>query len=150
MASLVARASLVITIMTLGQVCGVFLGYAIGDRFEKRYVAAVCMLMHAAGMLLLTYAQGIAMLIAFALVHGFAWGLRGPFMQAIRADYFGRNAIGMIMGLSGVIIAMGQIGGPLVAGVMADLFGNYRTGFTLLAVFAGLGSLLFVLARKPQ
>ena len=146
----VTQASLVITLMTAGQIAGVMVGYGFGDRFEKRYIAALCMLMHAAGMLLLTYAQGIAMLIAFALVHGFAWGLRGPFMQAIRADYFGRSAIGMIMGLSGVIIAMGQIGGPLVAGVMADLFGNYRTGFTLLAVFAGLGSLLFVLAKKPQ
>ena len=145
----VARASLVITIMTLGQVCGVFLGYAIGERFEKRYVAAVCMLMHAAGMLMLTYATGSAMLLAFAVLHGVAWGLRGPFMQAIRADYFGRSSIGMIMGLSGIVIAIGQVGGPLVAGVLADYTGNYRAGFTLLAIIAGLGSLLFVMARKP-
>ena len=136
--------------MTAGQATGVLLGYAIGDRYEKRYVAAVCMLMHAAGMLMLTYATGIAMLVAFALLHGVGWGLRGPFMQAIRADYFGRNAIGMIMGLSGVIIALGQVGGPMIAGAFADAFGNYRAGFTLLAVLAALGSLLFVLARKPK
>jgi sugar phosphate permease len=145
----VAQASFVIMLMTLGQAGGVTLGYAIGDRFEKRYVAALCMLMHAAGMLMLTYASGTVMLAAFAALHGVAWGLRGPFMQAIRADYFGRNAIGMIMGLSGVIIALGQVGGPLVAGAFADLFGNYRAGFTLLAVVAGLGSLLFVMAKKP-
>ena len=35
----------------------------------------------------------------FVVLHGVAWGVRGPFMQAMRADYFGRNAIGMIMGL---------------------------------------------------
>ncbi len=145
----VAQASFIITLMTLGQAAGVALGYAIGDRFEKRYVAALCMLMHAAGMLMLTYATGTVMLAAFAALHGAAWGLRGPFMQAIRADYFGRNAIGMIMGLSGIVIALGQVGGPLVAGVFADAFGNYRAGFTLLAVVAGLGSLLFVLAKKP-
>ena len=144
-----AQASLVITLMTVGQVCGVLLGYTIGDRFEKRYVAAICMLMHAAGMLMLTYALGLPMLIAFAMLHGVAWGLRGPFMQAIRADYFGRTSIGMIMGLSGIIIALGQIGGPLVAGALADYTGNYRLGFTLLAVLAGLGSLLFVMARRP-
>ena len=144
-----AQASLVITLMTVGQVCGVLLGYTIGDRFEKRYVAAICMLMHAAGMLMLTYAQGLPMLIAFAMLHGVAWGLRGPFMQAIRADYFGRTSIGMIMGLSGIIIALGQIGGPLVAGALADFTGNYRLGFTLLAVLAGLGSLLFFFARRP-
>ena len=146
----VAQASLVITMMTVGQVGGVFLGYAIGDRFDKRYVAAVCMLMHAAGMLMLTYAVGSLMLLAFALLHGVAWGVRGPFMQAIRADYFGRSSIGMIMGLSGIIIALGQVGGPLVAGAMADYTGNYRAGFTLLAILAGLGSLLFVMAKKPD
>ena len=144
-----AQASLVITLMTVGQVCGVLLGYTIGDRFEKRYVAAICMLMHAAGMLMLTYALGLPMLIAFAMLHGVAWGLRGPFMQAIRADYFGRTSIGMIMGLSGIIIALGQIGGPLVAGALADYTGNYRLGFTLLAVLAALGSLLFFFARRP-
>lgn len=145
----VAQASFFITLMTVGQAAGVGLGYLIGDRFQKRYVAAWCMLMHAAGMLMLTYATGPVMLVVFAALHGVAWGLRGPFMQAIRADYFGRNAIGMIMGLSAALIALGQIGGPLVAGAMADAYGNYRAGFTLLAVVAALGSLLFVLARKP-
>lgn len=145
----VAQASFFITLMTVGQAAGVGLGYLIGDRYQKRYVAAWCMLMHAAGLLMLTYATHAAMLVVFAALHGMAWGLRGPFMQAIRADYFGRNAIGMIMGLSAAVIALGQIGGPLVAGAFADAFGNYRAGFTLLAVVAGLGSLLFVVAKKP-
>jgi MFS family permease len=124
-------------------------GWAIGDRFEKRFIAAACMLMHAAGLLMLTFATGTAMLVAFAVLHGGAWGLRGPFMQAIRADYFGRRSIGMILGLSSVIVVIGQIGGPLIAGVLADMTGNYRAGFTLLAVLAGLGSLFFLLARRP-
>ena len=145
----VAQASFFITLMTVGQAAGVGLGYLIGDHFQKRYVAAWCMLMHAAGLLMLTYATGPVMLAAFAALHGIAWGLRGPFMQAIRADYFGRNAIGMIMGLSAAVIALGQIGGPLIAGAFADAFGNYRAGFTLLAVTAALGSLLFVVAKKP-
>jgi sugar phosphate permease len=146
----IAQASLVITLMTAAQVGGVLTGWAIGDRFDKRLVAAVCMLMHAAGLLMLAYATGVAMLAAFALLHGCAWGLRGPFMQAIRADYFGRRAIGMILGLSSLITVIGQIGGPMIAGMLADLTGNYRAGFTVIAVLAGLGSLFFLLARRPQ
>jgi MFS family permease len=145
----VAQAALVITLMTISQVGGVMVGWAIGDRFEKRVIAAVCMLMHAAGLLMLTYAAGPAMLVAFALLHGGAWGLRGPFMQAIRADYFGRRSIGMILGLSSLIVVIGQIGGPMIAGVLADMTGNYRTGFTVLALLAGAGSLFFLLARPP-
>jgi sugar phosphate permease len=145
-----AEASIVITLMTVAQIGGVLFGWWIGDRFDKRRIAALCMLMHAAGLAMLTYAQGYAMLGAFALLHGGAWGLRGPFMQAMRADYFGRRAIGMILGLSSLVIVFGQIGGPMIAGLLADATGSYLAGFTLLAVMVGAGSLFFLLARKPK
>jgi MFS family permease len=105
--------------------------------------------MHMAGLLSLTYALNHAMVIAYAVTHGFAWGLRGPFMQAIRADYFGRSAIGMILGLSFMIVVLGQIGGGMISGILADATGNYRLGFTVVALLAGLGSVFFLLAKKP-
>ena len=145
----VATASWVILIMTFAQLVGILMGATLGDMFEKRKVAAMCMLAHALGMLCLTFANDMAMLMAFGVFHGVAWGLRGPFMQAIRADYFGRNAIGLILGLSAAIIAVGQIAGPMVAGVLADLTGDYQWGFSLLALLSGLGSLCFILATKP-
>jgi MFS family permease len=145
----VAQASLVITLMTVAQVGGVLLGMSVGDRWNKRMIAAACMLMHALGLLSLTYATGPAMLGAFALLHGVAWGLRGPFMQAIRADYFGRRSIGMIMGLSAVVIAVGQVGGPMIAGGLADLTGDYRLGYTLLALIAATGAIAFATATPP-
>jgi sugar phosphate permease len=143
------QAALVISLVTLAQVGGVVIGWGIGDRYDKRLIAAACMLMHMAGLLMLTYAVNAAMVFGFAILHGTAWGLRGPFMQALRADYFGRSAIGMILGLSFLIIMIGQIGGPLIAGLCADLTGNYRLGFTLLALLVGLGSAFFLAAKKP-
>jgi len=144
------QASFVYTLLTLSQIGGVCIGWLIGDRYEKRLIAACCMLMHMSGLLLLTYAVNAPMVLAFAVLHGAAWGLRGPFMQALRADYFGRSAIGMILGLSLMIVVIGQAGGPMIAGAFADLTGSYRVGFTLLALLAGLGSLFFVLARQPE
>jgi len=145
-----SMATLVFTLVTVGQFGGVMLGWVIGDRFQKRLVAAACMLMHSAGLLMLTYATGPVILVVSALVHGIAWGLRGPFMQAMRADYFGRSSIGMIIGLSSLIMVIGQIGGPILAAVFADWTGNYRMGFTILAVLAGLGSLFFLMAKPPR
>ena len=145
----VATASWVILIMTFAQLVGILMGATLGDMFDKRKVAALCMLAHALGMVCLTFANDMTMLMAFGLFHGVAWGLRGPFMQAIRADYFGRNAIGLILGLSAAIIALGQIAGPMVAGVLADLTGDYQLGFSLLALLSALGSLCFILATKP-
>ena len=144
-----ALASLYITIATAGQFVGVVCGWAIPERIEKRKVTALTMLFHATGMLLLTYATGPVILVLSALVHGMGWGLRGPFISAMRADYFGRNSIGMILGLSSMIMVFGQIGGPLIAGAFADWLGNYRVGFTIIAALAAVGSLFFWMAKRP-
>jgi sugar phosphate permease len=146
----VATASLVISLVTACQMLGVALGWWIGDRYRKRLIAAACMLAHALGLLLLTFASNWLMVVAFAVLHGTAWGLRGPFMQAMRADYFGRSAIGMILGLSFMIIVVGQVGGPIIPGIFADMTGDYRLGFTIIAILAALGSGFFLLARKPK
>ena len=145
----VSGAAFVITLVMVFQIGGVMIGWAIGDRYDKRLIAAACMLMHGSGLLSLTYATGTPWLIAFAALHGTGWGLRGPFMHALRADYFGRSAIGMILGLSFMIIVIGQVGGPMIAGITADVTGTYTLGFTLLALLACLGSMFFVLAKRP-
>jgi sugar phosphate permease len=142
-------AALAVTMMTFFQVGGLLIGGAIGDRFDKRMLAMGCMAMHAVGLILLAYAFSFVMVAAFAVLHGTAWGLRGPLMQAIRADYFGRRSFGVIMGFSSMITVLGNITGPLIAGALADLTGGYETGFTILAVLAALGSAFFLLARRP-
>ena len=142
-------ASLVIMMMTIAQIGGVLFGIWIGDRFVKRRVAALAMVGHFLGLIMLTYASGFAMLVAFAVLHGAAWGVRGPFMQAMRADYFGRRSIGMILGVSAVVVAIGQVAGPLVAGVFVDLMGDYRLGFTVLALVSLGGAWAFIAAVQP-
>jgi sugar phosphate permease len=143
------EATMFITLMTLGQGGGMLLGALVSERWSKRHVVAGCMLAHMVGLLMLTFAIHPAMLFAFAVLHGGAWGLRSPYMQALRADYFGLRAIGMILGLSAVFVALGQAAGPMIAGVLADMTGSYRTGFVVLALLAGSGSVMFLLARKP-
>lgn len=142
-------ASLYITFATAGQFVGVVCGWIIPEHVEKRKVTAFTMLLHATGMLTLTYATGPIILVLSALVHGVGWGLRGPFISAMRADYFGRSSIGVILGLSSMIMVIGQIGGPLIAGAFADWLGNYRAGFTLIAALAAVGSLFFWMAKRP-
>lgn len=145
----IEAASFAIVLQTVAQLGGVGLGAWMGDRFNKRILSALCMLGHMVGLLFLTYATGPAMIVAYAVLHGTAWGLRGPMMQAIRADYFGRSAIGMILGMSLLIVVVGQVGGPMIAGILADITGNYRAGFTVLALLAGLGSVFFLVAKRP-
>jgi MFS family permease len=120
-----------------------------GDRFSKRALVVACMALHAGGLLLLAFATSLWMVVAFGVVHGVAWGVRGPLMSAIRADYFGSAAFGTISGFSSLIVMLGMMAGPLVAGFLADRTGSYRAGFVILAVLAALGSTCFSLAKPP-
>ncbi len=142
-------ASTITLVLPLLFLVGTILGGPIGDRFSKRYLVVCCMFMHAGGILLLAYAANIAMVLAFTVLHGLAWGLRGPQMAAIRADYFGRASFATILGVSNLIIIVGTISGPIIAGVMYDQTGNYRAGFDILAGLAAAGSIFFILATKP-
>lgn len=143
------RASLVMAVLPIFQIVGQLSAGILGDRYNKRWLAAGAMVGHMVGLLLLAFAVSEWMIWAFAPVHGLAWGLRGPLMQALRADYFGTAAFGKIMGLSSLIVMLGTVGGPLLAGITADATGSYRLGFTILALTAGFGLTFFVLATPP-
>jgi len=143
------KAGTVFVLLTGFSIAGQFLGGYFGDRLNKRLIASLAMFGHAIGLLILVYAKNYYWIIAFSLFHGLAWGFRGPIMQALRAEYFGRKSFGQIMGFSTPILTLGIITGPLIAGFLADKFGNYQNGFLILAGMAALGSLFFVFATRP-
>ena len=142
-------ASFVLAGVTVSQVAGMVLGGVFGDRLDKRWLCAGAMFGHAAGLLALTFATSALMVWGFVALHGLAWGMRGPLMSALRADYFGSTAFAQIMGYTSMILMVGVVGGPLFAGVLADVTGSYQTGFTILAVLAAGGSAMFALAKPP-
>jgi len=145
-----AQAAGVVSIITITQIAGQLSGGWAGDRFSKRGIVVGCMVGHAAALLLLAHASAYWMVVTFAMLHGLAWGMRGPLMAAIRADYFGSGSFGMISGISSMVVMLGMIAGPLVAGILADRTGSYVVGFTVLATLAALGSIFFLLARRPD
>ena len=144
-----AQAASVVAMVTVMQFVGQGLIAAVGDRWSKRAIVVICMGMHSVAIILLAYATAFWMVAAFAALHGGAWGARGPLMSAIRADYFGGSSFGTIMGASSLVAALGTTAGPLIAGILADRTGDYRLGFTVLAMMALLGSIFFIAARPP-
>jgi len=144
------QAGLVVALMTACQMGGQLLGGWLGDRVEKRLVCVGCMVAHGTGFLLLAFATNPVMVLGFAVLHGLGWGVRGPLMVALRADYFGATSFGTIMGLSSVIVMLGMMLGPIVAGLMADASGNHVGGFALLASGSLMGALLFTAAKPPR
>ncbi len=144
-----AQAGLVVAALTGFQMLGQIGGGFIGDRFNKQLICVVCMICHTAGLFLIANATELWMVMLFTAMHGLAWGIRGPLMVALRADYFGPSSFGTIMGFSSLIVMLGMSIGPIYAGYMADTHGDYVTGFSVLGIGALLGSLCFVFARAP-
>ncbi|HIL98355.1 MAG TPA: MFS transporter [Pseudomonadales bacterium] len=144
------QAALVVALMTGFQMLGQLMGGYLGDRINKRFICFGCMVFHTLALVLVAFATDITMVIVFAVLHGLAWGIRGPLMVAIRADYFGPSSFGTIMGFSSLIVMLGMSTGPIFAGYMADIYGNYEKGFSYLALGAFLGSFCFLAATPPK
>ncbi|HEV8584028.1 MAG TPA: MFS transporter [Methylomirabilota bacterium] len=144
------QAGAVVALMTVMQATGQLSGGWLGDRFSKRWICAGCMLGHAAALLVLAFASSYWMVLLFAMLQGLSWGMRGPLMAAIRADYFGSASFGAITGVSSMVVMFGMILGPLVAGILADRTGSYVLGFSVLATLAAAGSVAFARARRPK
>src|SRR5690606_10455842 len=121
----------------------------LGDRLDKRRLAAGGMLLRAAAMATLTFLPNLLGAVAAVVMHGLAWGLRGPLMSALRADYFGRAAFAMVMGFSSLIVTVGSVLGPLLVGLLADGAGGYAWGFGVLVVVGLTGAMAFLLLERP-
>lgn len=142
-------AAAVITVITAAQIFGLVSGGFLGDRMDKRLIAAACMVGHTVALMGIAFAGSVWLVYFFSVIHGLAWGARGPLMGAIRADYFGVKAIGTIMGLSSLIVTVGNVFGPVFAGWMRDTQGDYQMGFVILAAMTGVGTVFFLAAKRP-
>lgn len=142
-------AALIAGLIPLFQFVGTALGGYLGDRINKRVIIVAAMCAHGIGLLSITWLDGSVAIGVFVVLHGLAWGSRGPQMQAIRADYFGTTNFASIMGWSAIIVTIGTVSGPLLAGILADSTGNYRLGFTIIAGLAFAGNIFWFLASPP-
>jgi sugar phosphate permease len=138
------------TVAQAGGVVAILTGFQLLGQLSGGLICAACMVAHAAGLLLVTFATSFMMVLAFTVLHGLAWGARGPLMVALRADYFGPSSFGTIMGFSSLIVMLGMSSGPVFAGIMADAYGNYELGLAVLAGLSFFGSICFWAARRPS
>jgi MFS family permease len=73
-------------------------------------------------------------------------------MPAIRADYFGRAALGKIQGFMNPVMMLAGAAGPIFAGYVFDTTGSYRISFMVtgfLTFFAAI-AMFFARPAKPD
>ena len=87
-------------------------------------------------------------LVASGLI-GCVSGGSNVVISIMYADYYGRNSLGRIRGVSETGVLIGQAVGPLLAGILFDSRGSYSFVFILFGVLALACSLLVLTAKPP-
>ena len=137
-------------LLTIMQIVGQLVSGFFGDYLSKRWLTVCGMMLHGTGIFILAIGQTVPAIIIGSILHGLAWGLRGPLMSAIRADYFGRTHFGKIMGISDPIVIAGALIGPVIAGYSFDTSGTYEPGFIWISISAFMGAACFAFSTKPK
>ena len=143
------HAALLFPGLMVTQFIGQISGGILGDRYPKQLLAGLAMLGHGLGIVILALSTSPPAVVLAITLHGASWGMRGPLMMALRADYFGLRQLGKIAGWSNIITAGGSMVGPAYAGYLVNAQGDYVFAFLSLGAVTIVGSLTFFLARRP-
>lgn len=146
--SLTLAATVVATYTFTGALFQIVGGF-LGDRFPKPPLIAAFIIIQGVGMLLAATMHSTLVIFLFAITFGIGFGGRTPLLTAIRGDYFGRQYFATILGTSQIVINLGTMAAPLLAGYIYDKVGSYNIAFLGLAVLNLLGALAILPARKP-
>jgi MFS family permease len=133
---------LLATGFTLGMaIAGVPAGYLV-DRFSRKSVLLVSIVIYSLGTLATPLASGFADMATYRIVSGFGEGMQAAALFAAVGAFF-HHRRGLALGGVGVAFGLGVILGPLVGVRFAADFGTWRAPFIIFGL-SGLGVALIV------
>jgi cyanate permease len=134
--------------MAVGAVSAKFFWGFLSEKYPFRYLMAIGQLLDATALVAFISFPSTAGILIGGAMFGFArtqaiWSAIGY------ASYYGRHFLGTVRGVVAPFRLISGAGGPILAGVFYDSFGNYNAIFLLLAASSATGAFFAVLARPP-
>jgi MFS family permease len=118
------------------------------EKIEARYAySMVFIILGVSTAYLLSVNSTAEALVAAGLIGSVSSG-SNVIISILYANYYGRNSLGRIRGVSETGVLLGQSVGPLLAGILFDTQGSYSFVFVLFSGIA-LACSVIVLAAKP-
>jgi len=96
----------------------------------------------------LIVARELWMLYLFAAFFAFGYASMVALMSPIIAELFGLSSVGVLLGIVNFAATIGCATGPILAGWLFDISGNYQLAFLLCAAVSIIG-LILTLFLKP-
>jgi len=146
--SYLKAAALVGAITTVSFFGRFFMGM-LGDYIEKRYLLFFAYCLISVGIFALAFANSMVMIYIFIGCYGVGYGSTVPVMASMRAEYFGRTALGKIQGFMSPVAMLAGAFGPVVAGYIFDRTGSYTYALSVIGFLAFCGAWV-LLFSKPK
>jgi branched-chain amino acid transport system permease protein len=150
----IAGASGVVSLLSISLILGTLHAGVIGDRLVARgtpagrvRLTAITRVLFFLVSLVAWSSSQLAVAIPFFLASGYLVGLTGPLTQAMSIDLVVARVRGQALGVSTAIRAGSTASGPLLLGIVSDLYG-LRQGVLLLTPFMLLAAFLTFVAQR--
>lgn len=130
---------------TSGRIGGGFLS----DKVGRSNAMLIVFLIQAANMFAFSFLHSIPLLIAGTAVAGMAYGALFSLFPANAADFFGIKNLGVNYGLIFTGWGIAGIIGPILAGRVADLTGNYNASYVVAGIMLLMGAFLVKRLKAP-
>lgn len=141
------------TVLSLMAVIGfpvTFLAGYLLDKVRVQWMLAAVFAGELVSIYLLKETHAFSTAILFAAVWGFMLGIERVTLSVVWPNYFGRQYLGSITGISMAVMVVGSALGPLPFGLFYDFFGGYEEILWGIMIFPFLGILAALLATPPK
>jgi MFS family permease len=122
----------------------------ISDRVGRLRSLGVSLLLQALSFVGFAFSQELFPLYGSAALFGLSYGAVTALFPALVGDFFGRIAVGAIVGFIFALAGAPSAFGSLAAGYLFDFTGGYRLAFELSATLNLLALSLIFFLRKPR
>lgn len=143
-----AQAGLVLSMVAVGSLVG-SAGSVAADHFSRRILASSGAFGLATGMALFATSPWYAGLIVASLLHGLAATVLMDASTVALADAVGEEHLRPFLARGNLAGVVGDLGGPLLVGIVIGMGASWRVPFGVAAVVVALYGLLLALAPLP-
>jgi predicted MFS family arabinose efflux permease len=144
------RAAMTISVIGFAGFAGRIAIGTISDHLGRVPTLGVCLLLQALAFFGFTISTGLGLLYPAAALFGFSYGGITALFPAVIGDFFGRTAVGAIVGFIFALAGSQAAFGPLIAGYIYNATSSYSAAFELSAALNVAALLLTLLLTKPQ
>lgn len=141
------NAASILSIVNGACIVGSFSTGSVNDRIGSRLAMVIAFALILVASLLLLEANGLWAFYLFAIIFGIGWGGTATLRSTMVAESFGLRSHGAITGAILFISTLGGTVGPLVAGHIFDISGQYQTVFLFISGLSAVGLVIASLLK---